>query len=516
MTSAERVRGHERGDAVMATVLEAAPAAGGEAAPARGRRGPRRQCPRRALDAGPPAADAVDRARAAAGLRFRAWPSRRGHGPRSARVPVLVAARDVAAGEVLTADALPDRGGRRRARRRQRGRGPSRRSSLGQVARGPIPAGTLLSPAMVSRWRRRAGRPGRGRRRPRAWRLPDGHAAGRRSRPARRGGGGRRSRAPPPALGSARVWADHHRRTAPGSPGLFVSLLVPADRAVGGDERRGAASSCASCSWAVRVVIWAVASRKGSPGATTLAVLLARLLARAGRSRGSSSRPIRTAASWPPAGTTVVGTHPRAGAAHAGRRPRRLGGRSPAPARPSRRRRASSWSPARRRRPRPKPRCGRSARPRPAPLARRARASASSTAAGSPRPARRCRGRGGAERVLLVVRPRLDEVVALAPGRRVPPGAGLPLGLVCVGDRPFHPLEVADQAGLPLLGVIADDPVAAALVFAHGLDGRGLRRSRLRPSVAGAGARSAADPLVRRRSRGAARRRATRSTVADR
>ena len=63
-----------------------------------------------------------------------------------------------------------------------------------------------------------------------------------------------------------------------------------------------------------------------------------------------------------------------------------------------------------------------------------------------------------AERTLLVVRPRLDEIVAL---------------------RPFDPLEVADQAGVPLLGVVPDDPAAAAAVMQRGLDDRRLRRTGL-------------------------------------
>jgi hypothetical protein len=89
-----------------------------------------------------------------------------------------------------------------------------------------------------------------------------------------------------------------------------------------------------------------------------------------------------------------------------------------------------------------------------------------------------------ARRVLFVARPRLDEVVALRPVVESLMPLELPLGLVCVGDRPFHPVEVTEQAGLPLVGVIADDPVTARSVSMAGLEGRWLRRSRLARTVA--------------------------------
>ena len=84
-----------------------------------------------------------------------------------------------------------------------------------------------------------------------------------------------------------------------------------------------------------------------------------------------------------------------------------------------------------------------------------------------------------AERTLLVVRPRLDEVVALRPVAERLTGVGVDLGLVCVGDRPFDPVEVAEQAGLPLLAVLPDDPAAAATVTRRGLADRRLRRAGL-------------------------------------
>jgi hypothetical protein len=84
-----------------------------------------------------------------------------------------------------------------------------------------------------------------------------------------------------------------------------------------------------------------------------------------------------------------------------------------------------------------------------------------------------------AERTLLVVRPRLDEVVALRPMAERLSAAGVDVGLVCVGDRPFDPVEVAEQAGLPLLGVVPDDRAAAAAVTRRGLGDRRLRRTGL-------------------------------------
>jgi MinD-like ATPase involved in chromosome partitioning or flagellar assembly len=84
-----------------------------------------------------------------------------------------------------------------------------------------------------------------------------------------------------------------------------------------------------------------------------------------------------------------------------------------------------------------------------------------------------------AARTLLVVRPRLDEVVALRPVAERLAAVGVDVGLVCVGERPFDPVEVAEQAALPLLGVVPDDPAAAAAVTRRGLGDRRLRRTGL-------------------------------------
>jgi MinD-like ATPase involved in chromosome partitioning or flagellar assembly len=89
-----------------------------------------------------------------------------------------------------------------------------------------------------------------------------------------------------------------------------------------------------------------------------------------------------------------------------------------------------------------------------------------------------------ADHFLMVARPRLDEVVGLAPAAERLSAAGLAPTLVCVGTSPFEPAEVAEHAGLSLAGVLVDDPAAFAALFAHGPGARRVRRGRLRRSVA--------------------------------
>jgi MinD-like ATPase involved in chromosome partitioning or flagellar assembly len=84
-----------------------------------------------------------------------------------------------------------------------------------------------------------------------------------------------------------------------------------------------------------------------------------------------------------------------------------------------------------------------------------------------------------AELCLLVARPRLDEAQHLASRGRMLVEAGCTVGLVCVGDRPYDPAEVAASAGLELVGVVADDArTARALAEGRAVD-RLLRRSEL-------------------------------------
>ncbi len=84
---------------------------------------------------------------------------------------------------------------------------------------------------------------------------------------------------------------------------------------------------------------------------------------------------------------------------------------------------------------------------------------------------------------VLVCRPRLDEVQILA--NTVPElrATECSLGLVCVGAKPYAPAEVADRLGLPLLGTIAEDANAAALLGRDGFAVKSLRRSQLAKSV---------------------------------
>jgi hypothetical protein len=73
-----------------------------------------------------------------------------------------------------------------------------------------------------------------------------------------------------------------------------------------------------------------------------------------------------------------------------------------------------------------------------------------------------------ADRLLLVVRPRVEELTALA--HRLPhlTGLGPPPQLVLVGDRPYGPDEVAGTLGVPVAGVLAHDPTAADALAAVG------------------------------------------------
>ena len=86
---------------------------------------------------------------------------------------------------------------------------------------------------------------------------------------------------------------------------------------------------------------------------------------------------------------------------------------------------------------------------------------------------------------VLVCRPRLDEVNALVPAVAELTAAGCTLGLVCVGSEPYLPAEIANAAGLPLLGVLPVDARAAAVFDRDGLDsGRSFRRSALAQTAA--------------------------------
>ena len=160
------------------------------------------------------------------GLAFAAW----SHAS-SARVAVLVAARDIDPGEVIGPDAL-------RSEEVAAGPGVARvtRSEeslvVGKLARGPIPAGALMVPTMVTD----------------GGVVPAGHtvvgavlAPGAYPTAALRAGDpvelvaaavATDPDAPPVSLGRGEVWAIEQADGAAASPGRFVSLLVPADQAL--------------------------------------------------------------------------------------------------------------------------------------------------------------------------------------------------------------------------------------------------------------------------------------------
>lgn len=81
---------------------------------------------------------------------------------------------------------------------------------------------------------------------------------------------------------------------------------------------------------------------------------------------------------------------------------------------------------------------------------------------------------------ILVCRPRLDEVHALVPAVSELSQAGCSLGLVCVGDGPYPPSEVARTLATDLLAVLPVDDRACAALDREGFRaGRVLRRSAL-------------------------------------
>ena len=60
--------------------------------------------------------------------------------------------------------------------------------------------------------------------------------------------------------------------------------------------------------------------------------------------------------------------------------------------------------------------------------------------------------------LVLVARPRFDQLVPLVHQARKVAAQDIPTALVCVGDRPYPPTEMAKAAQLDLLGVMAFEP----------------------------------------------------------
>lgn len=84
-----------------------------------------------------------------------------------------------------------------------------------------------------------------------------------------------------------------------------------------------------------------------------------------------------------------------------------------------------------------------------------------------------------ADLVVLVARPRLDEVAHVVHRARDLRGAGCRLGVVVVGDRPYRPADVASVCDVPLLGALPHDPVGAAAVHACRTGARNVQRAPL-------------------------------------
>lgn len=87
--------------------------------------------------------------------------------------------------------------------------------------------------------------------------------------------------------------------------------------------------------------------------------------------------------------------------------------------------------------------------------------------------------------VLVVTRPRFDEVQGLLFRLRVLGDAGCSIALVTVGDEPHHPNEVAEFAGLALAATLPDDPAVAAAFCGGRFNQKRLARTRLWSTVLG-------------------------------
>jgi hypothetical protein len=87
-----------------------------------------------------------------------------------------------------------------------------------------------------------------------------------------------------------------------------------------------------------------------------------------------------------------------------------------------------------------------------------------------------------AERVLMVVRPTVDQLRPAALRVEALGGLGVEASLLLVGDTPYGPEEVEGSFGVPVAGSVAWDPSAAAMLGGGG--GREVRRSLLVRSAA--------------------------------
>lgn len=83
------------------------------------------------------------------------------------------------------------------------------------------------------------------------------------------------------------------------------------------------------------------------------------------------------------------------------------------------------------------------------------------------------------EITLLVFRPHLEEVQAVLLAVADLQAEGITVGLVAVGDRPYHPADVAERAEVDFFVQLPDDPKSSDLFFRNGFAWRGLKRSPL-------------------------------------
>jgi len=97
---------------------------------------------------------------------------------------------------------------------------------------------------------------------------------------------------------------------------------------------------------------------------------------------------------------------------------------------------------------------------------------------------------------LLVFRPTLEEVQAVLVAVSELQSEGMSVGLVSVGDKPFHPREVQEHAGVEFCVQVADDARGATALRTRGLDGRGVRRTPLWRSARALAEAAAADARV--------------------
>jgi MinD-like ATPase involved in chromosome partitioning or flagellar assembly len=88
-----------------------------------------------------------------------------------------------------------------------------------------------------------------------------------------------------------------------------------------------------------------------------------------------------------------------------------------------------------------------------------------------------------ADGLLVVCRPTADQLRPAAARLRALDDVGVSGRLLLVGDTPYGPGEVESALGVPVAGVVAFDPVAAAALSGDG-GSNSVRRSRLVRSVA--------------------------------